>query len=55
MVAFPVIMFILSYALNPERGALLLHTSQGKILIGVAAGLVLVGLLLIKRITTVRV
>jgi tight adherence protein B len=55
MVAFPVVMFFLSYALNPERGALLLHTPQGKILIGIATFLVAFGLFLIKRITTVRV
>jgi tight adherence protein B len=55
MVAFPVVMFVLSYALNPERGALLLHTSQGKMLITIAGGLQLFGLFLIKRITTVRV
>jgi tight adherence protein B len=55
MVVFPVVMFFLSYALNPERGGLLLHTSQGKLLIGIAAGLVLFGMFLIRRITTVRV
>ena len=55
MVVFPVVMFFLSYALNPQRGALLLHTSQGKFLICLAGGLVLFGLFLIRRITTVRV
>jgi tight adherence protein B len=55
MVAFPVVMFVLSYALNPERGGLLLHTSQGKMLIGIASGLVVFGLFLIRKITTVRV
>ena len=55
MVAFPVVMFVLSYALNPERGGLLIHTSQGKMLISVATGLVIFGLFLIRRITTVRV
>jgi tight adherence protein B len=55
MVAFPFVMFVLSYALNPERGGLLLHTSQGKMLITVAGGLQLLGLLLIRKITTVRV
>lgn len=55
MVAFPVVMFVLSYALNPERGALMLHTSQGQMLLMGAAGLVAFGLFLIKRITTVTV
>jgi len=55
MVVFPVIMFVISYALNPERGGLLLHTSQGRYLIGLAAFLVLFGLFLIRRITTIRV
>lgn len=55
MVVFPVVMFFISYALNPERGGLLLHTSQGKFLIALAAGLVIFGMFLIRRITTVRV
>jgi len=55
MVAFPFVMFFLSYALNPERGGLMLHTSQGRMLIGVAFALAMFGLFLIKRITTVRV
>lgn len=55
MVAFPFVMFVLSYVLNPERGGLMLHTSQGRMLIGIAGGLQLFGLVLIKRITTVRV
>jgi tight adherence protein B len=55
MVAFPVIMFFLSYMLNPERGALMLHTSQGQMLLMAAGGLVAFGLFLIKRITTITV
>ena len=55
MVCFPVVMFVLSYALNPQRASLLLHTSQGKFLIGIATFLVLFGMYLIRRITTVRV
>jgi tight adherence protein B len=55
MVAFPVVMFFLSYILNPERGALMLHTSQGKMLLLAAGGMVAFGLFLIKRITTVTV
>jgi tight adherence protein B len=55
MVAFPVVMFFLSYALNPERGALMLHTHQGQMLLLAAAGMIAFGLFLIKRITTVTV
>ena len=55
MVGFPAVMFCLAWMLNPEYGGVLLHTSQGHMLLGTAFGLQMLGLYLIKRITTVKV
>ena len=55
MLAFPVVMFVITWLLSPERGNVLLHTSEGHWLLGTATGLQLLGLFLIRRITTVRV
>lgn len=55
MLAFPVVMFVITWMLSPERGNVLLHTSEGHWLLGIATGLQLLGLFLIRRITTVRV
>lgn len=55
MVAFPVVMFLIAWTLNPSYGNVLLQTREGHILLGVAFGLQMLGLFLIKRITTVTV
>jgi tight adherence protein B len=55
MLAFPVVMFVITWLLSPERGNVMLHTSEGHWLLGIATGLQLFGLFLIRRITTVRV
>jgi len=55
MVAFPVVMFFIASALNPEYGQILLHTPAGLKMIGVAFGLQVAGLLAIRKITTVKV
>ena len=55
MVAFPCIMFVLAYVMNPEYGNVLLHTGTGHGLLMLAGGLCTLGLFLIKRITTIRV
>lgn len=55
MVAFPVVMFFIASTLNPEYSQVLLHTSAGLKMLGVAAGLQVAGLLAIHKITTVTV
>jgi tight adherence protein B len=55
LVAFPLVMFLLSYYMNPNYAGTLLHDSLGRILLGVAVGLQLLGLFAIKKITTVKV
>ena len=55
MVAFPVVMFLIAWTLNPSYGNVLLQTREGHILLGIAFGLQMLGLFLIKKITTVTV
>lgn len=55
MVAFPLVMFCITWFLDPGRGNVLLHTSEGHVLLTIAIVLQITGLLLIRRITTVRV
>ena len=55
MVAFPVVMFFIASALNPEYSQVLLHTTSGIKMVATAAVLQAAGLLAIRRITTVKV
>jgi tight adherence protein B len=55
MVLFPFVMFVITYAMDPLRTGVLLHTIAGRFMLLAAATLQLIGLLLIRRITTVRV
>jgi tight adherence protein B len=55
MVAFPAVMFVICYYLNPDYCGVLLHTSTGRKLLAVAFGLQMSGLWMINKITTVRV
>jgi tight adherence protein B len=54
LVAFPVVMFVLVYAMNADYGRVLLHTPTGLKLLGVALGLELAGLVAIRRITSLK-
>ena len=55
MVTFPVVMFFIASALNPEYSQVLLHTTPGIKMVATAAVLQAAGLLAIRRITTVKV
>jgi tight adherence protein B len=55
LVAFPAIMFMLSYYMNPGYAGVLIRDPGGQMLLGVAVGLQLLGLIAIKKITTVKV
>jgi tight adherence protein B len=55
LTAFPAVMFFISYVLNPDYAGVLLKTSTGLMLLGTAFGLAMMGLVFIRRITTVRV
>ena len=54
MVAFPAIMFAITYFIDPKRGGIMLFTPTGHLLTGVAIGLQAFGLFLIRKITTVK-
>ncbi|HEX8342338.1 MAG TPA: type II secretion system F family protein [Tepidisphaeraceae bacterium] len=55
LAAFPALMFVLSYCLNKEYAGRLLEETVGMIMLGAAFSLQLLGLLVIRKITTVRV
>jgi tight adherence protein B len=55
LVVFPVILFFVSYYLNPKYASVLLHTTTGVELLGVAAGMLMLGSWAIKKITTIKV
>jgi tight adherence protein B len=55
LVAFPVLMFFVASSMNKEYKKNLLEDPTGLTLLGVAAGLVILGLVAIRKITTVKV
>ncbi|MDB5318717.1 MAG: Flp pilus assembly protein TadB [Phycisphaerales bacterium] len=55
LVCFPVLMFFIASSMNPDYKKNLLGTSTGLTMLGIAAGLVVLGLVTIRKITTVRV
>jgi tight adherence protein B len=55
LVAFPAVMFVLAYLANPDYAGVLVNTSTGKWLLGIAATLQVLGLIAIRKLTTVRV
>jgi tight adherence protein B len=55
LVAFPAVMFFLAWMLNPGYAGVLLHTTKGMELLGTAFGLQMLGLICIRKLTTVKV
>jgi len=55
LVAFPAVMFFLSYYMNPGYAGILIHDPGGRMLLGAAVMMQLMGLFAIKKITTVKV
>jgi tight adherence protein B len=55
LVAFPAVMFLLSYYMNPGYAGILIHDPGGRMLLGAAVMMQLMGLFAIKKITTVKV
>ena len=55
MVAFPLVMFFIAYWLNPDLTGVLLTTSTGRWMLGIAGFFQILGLFAIKKITTVTV
>lgn len=55
LVAFPAVMFLLAWSMNPAYAGILLHTSKGIMLLSTAFGLQMLGLWAIRKLTTVKV
>lgn len=55
LVAFPAVMFLLSYYMNPAHGGKLLQTPAGLKMLATAFAMQMAGLWAIRRITTVKV
>jgi tight adherence protein B len=55
LVVFPIILFFVSYYLNPAYASVLLHTTTGIELLCVAGAMLALGTWAIKKITTIRV
>jgi tight adherence protein B len=55
LAAFPAVMFVIAYTLNPTYAGVLINTTKGLMLLGGAFGLQMLGLYSIKKITTVTV
>lgn len=55
LTAFPVLIFVLTYLINPEYAGLMFESAEGLGMLTVALTLQAVGLLLIRRITRVEV
>jgi tight adherence protein B len=55
LVAFPVLMFFIASSMNADYKKNLLDTSTGLMMLGIAGALVFMGLIAIRKITTVKV
>ena len=55
LVAFPAVMFLISYYMNPGYAGILLSDPGGRMLLCTAVGLQIMGLFAIRKITTVKV
>lgn len=55
LVVFPVLLFFVSYYLNPKYASVLLHTNTGLWLLAIAAAMLMMGTWAIQKITTIKV
>lgn len=55
LAAFPAVMFVLAYVLNPDYAGVLIKEDIGLMLLGTAFFMQIMGLLVIRKITTVEV
>jgi tight adherence protein B len=55
LVAFPAVMFVIAYVMNPAYARILIDTSTGRYLLMTAFGLSMLGLFAIRKITAVKV
>lgn len=55
LTAFPAVMFVITYTMNPKYGGTLVNTALGLQLLGFAFTMQIIGLFVIRKITTVKV
>ncbi|MEM1013164.1 MAG: type II secretion system F family protein [Planctomycetota bacterium] len=55
LAAFPMIMFVLLYLMSPDNTSILTDTFKGRCLLGAAIGLSVLGLIVIRKITAVKI
>ncbi len=55
LAGFPAIMFVLLYLMSPDNTSILTDTFKGRMLLGGAMGLSILGLIVIRKITAVRI
>jgi tight adherence protein B len=55
LVAFPAVMFMIAWTMNPNYAGVLLHTGKGMGMLGAAFILQMMGLWAIRKLTTVKV
>ena len=55
LAAFPAVMFVVAYTLNPKYAGPLVHTSAGLMMLGTALTMQVLGLFFIKKLTKVAV
>lgn len=55
LVAFPALLFLISYTMNPAYAGQLLYTSEGRMMVMASIVLQALGLMTIRKVTTVRV
>ena len=55
LAAFPAVMFVVAYTLNPKYAGPLVHTNTGLMMLGTALTMQLLGLFFIKKLTKVAV
>jgi tight adherence protein B len=55
LTALPVLIFVAMWALNPTYTGILIYTSTGQTLMGITLGLMVLGMVLIRKIVTIKV
>ena len=55
LVAFPAVLFIVSYILNPGYAGILIREELGKMLLGASVAFQIFGLFVIRKIVSVRI
>jgi tight adherence protein B len=55
LIAFPAVLFFILYAMNPGYAGVLIREDMGKLLLGASILFQILGLMVIRRIVSVRI